>query len=218
MNILIFGASGRTGSLLVNQALQQNHHVTAFVRPSSRIIDFHPNLEIVKGSLKDKKFLRKVLKDKEAVLSTLGVSKTLHHDPEVIEGISNIVNAASAEETPRFIYESVFLVGSKAHEFSFFANQILRRIIRHEVEDHQIKEDLICKGLNNYTIVRPVRLTNVPFSGKFYHGTSITSNEFLPSIGRADVAHFMLQQLKETTYLNQCVRLMKNKSSKHQSF
>jgi hypothetical protein len=215
MNIIIFGASGRTGSLLVDKALQQNHNVTAFVRRSSRSIEYHPNLEIVEGSLKDKNFIRKVIKGNQAILSTLGVSKTLHHDPEVIEGISNIVEAAAAENMPRFIYESVFLVGSMPHEFSFFTQKILRRIIRKEVEDHQVKEDLIRNGINNYTIVRPVRLTDIPFTGKIAHGTSITSNEFLPSIGRADVAHFMLQQLKDTTYLNQSVRVMKNMSNKY---
>lgn len=209
MNIIIFGASGRTGSLLVNQALQQDHHVTAFVRQASRITQRHSNLQIVEGSLKNKNLIRKIVRGTQAVFSTLGVSKTLQHDPEVIEGIKNIVLAiAEEEENLRFIYESVFLSGSKPHEFSFFTQKILRRIIRKEVEDHEVKEELIRKGLNNYTIVRPVRLTNEAFSGKFQHGTAITSGEFLPSIPRADVAHFMLQQATDKTYVNQAVRLI----------
>jgi nucleoside-diphosphate-sugar epimerase len=211
MNIIIFGASGRTGSLLVSQALQQNHHVTAFVRQASRITTRHQNLKIVEGSLKDIHLLRNVLEGKQAVLSTLGVSKTLQHDPEVIEGIRNIVMTLPEKNAPRFIYESVFLVGSQPTEFSFFTQQILRRIIRKEVEDHQVKENIIRQGVSNYTIVRPVRLTDGAFSVKFHHGVTITSSEFIPSIARADVAHFMLQQLTDKTYVNQAVRLMKNK-------
>ncbi|MGE7622922.1 NAD(P)H-binding protein [Viridibacillus sp. NPDC096237] len=32
MNIIIFGATGRTGRELISQALKQGHSVTAFVR------------------------------------------------------------------------------------------------------------------------------------------------------------------------------------------
>ena len=77
------------------------------------------------------------------------------------------------------------------------------------MEDHQVKEDLVRESVKSYTIVRPVRLTNGSYSGKFQHGITITSGEFIPSISRADTAHFMLQQLEDGTYLNKAVRLMR---------
>ena len=211
MNLAIFGASGRTGSELLHQALQQGHHITAFVRRSSRIALRHRNLHVMEGSLENVDQLRIALAGKQAAISALGVSKTLHHDPQVIKGVENIVKAMAKEGVPRFVYQSVFLANSQQGEFSFFARNILKRIIRKEVEDHQVKENLIREGVKDYTLVRPVRLTLDPFSGSFYHGAMITSGEFLPSIGRADVAHFMLRQLTDRTYSNKAVRLMKTK-------
>lgn len=215
MKITIFGASGRTGSALLQQALQQGHHVTAYVRLTSRISMRHQNLRVVEGNLKNIDMLRTALAGKDAAISTLGVSRTLQHDPEVVQGIGNIVDAMAKESVPLFVYESVFLAGSLPDEFSFFVRKILKRVIWKEVEDHQVKEDIIREGVENYTIVRPVRLTNGSFSGKFHHGISITSSEFIPSISRADVAHFMLQQLTDTTYRNKSVRLMKTTIEKN---
>ena len=208
MNITIFGASGKTGSILVNEALRKGHHVTAFVRQASRINLRHKNLQVVEGSLKNMDQLRSALAGKQAVISALGVSKTLHHDPEVIEGISHIVQAMAKENVPQMIYQSVFLTETGPGEFSFFVRNILKRIIRKEVEDHRVKEKLIREAVTNYTLVRPVRLTNGPFTGKFHHGIMIASTDFLPSISRADVAYFMLQQLTDETYRNKAVRLM----------
>jgi hypothetical protein len=214
MNITLFGASGRTGLILLKLALQQDHHVTAYVRQTSRIPLRHQNLQVIEGNLKNVDLLRKALAGNDAVISTLGVSKTLQHDPEVVQGISNIVEAMAKEDVPHFVYQSVFLAGSQSDEFSPFVRKILKRVIRKEVEDHQVKEEIIRDGVEDYTIVRPVRLTNGCFSGKLYHGISITSSEFIPSISRADVAHFMLQQLADRTYRNKSVRLMKTKVEK----
>ena len=48
MHILVIGASGRNGSLIVKEALSRGHTVTALVRnPSS--ISAHSGLTLVKG-------------------------------------------------------------------------------------------------------------------------------------------------------------------------
>jgi putative NADH-flavin reductase len=166
---------------------------------------------VVEGDLKNTDLVCRAVAGKQAVISALGVSKPLQHDPELVEGIRNMVKAMAKEAVPRLIYQSVFLADARPGEFSFFARNILKRIIRKEVEDHQVKENLVREMLKDYTFVRPVRLTNGPFTGKFHHGVTITSRAFIPSIARADVAHFMLQQLVDTTYRNKAVRLMKTR-------
>lgn len=212
MDITIFGASGRTGSSLLEEALQRGYHVTAYVRNASRIAKRHPHLQIVEGSLEDTDLLLKVVSGRHAVISALGVSKVLRNDPAVVTGIRNIARAIGKQSVTRFIYQSAFLVEAKSGEFSFFASNILRQIISNELHDHKIKENLIRENVRNYTIVRPVRLTNEPFTGTIKHGPSITSKEFLPAISRADVAHFMIDQLTDKKYMNTSVRVMKSTS------
>ena len=49
MKVLIFGANGRTGRLLVDRALDQDHDVTAFVRDSALIDKRHDRLHVVEA-------------------------------------------------------------------------------------------------------------------------------------------------------------------------
>ena len=205
MDIIIFGASGRTGFELVRQALFQGHRVTAFVRKQGRLQTLNDeNLQIIEGDLNDAEQLRVAMRGKQAVISALGVSRTLHHDPEVVKGIAAIVQAMKAEKINRLIYLSVFLANAKPGQFSFFAEKILRRIIHKEVDDHEAKEKMVC-GAGAYTIVRATRLTDHPFTGQYRHGEAIAIRNFLPAVARADVAHFMLQQLGDGTYVNKTV-------------
>lgn len=51
MNILIFGASGKTGHELVNQALAQGHQVTSFVRTPPKLKITHDNLKVIRGDV-----------------------------------------------------------------------------------------------------------------------------------------------------------------------
>lgn len=51
MNLIIFGASGSTGRLLVDQALAAGHCVTAFVRDPARLSTKHPQLRVAVGDV-----------------------------------------------------------------------------------------------------------------------------------------------------------------------
>ena len=206
MDIVIFGASGRTGIELVRQALFYGHRVTAFVRKRDSFqYPMVPNLIVVEGSLNDPDQVLAVVRGKHAVISALGVSKTLHHDPEVVRGINMVVHAMNKEKVNRLIYLSVFLADSKPRQFSFFVDKILSRIIRREVQDHEAKEKIIRDHIKAYTIVRPTRLTNWPLTGKYRHGETIAIGDFIPSVSRGDVANFMLKQLDGVTYLGKSV-------------
>ena len=77
MKIIIFGASGKTGKLLVEQALSDNHRVTAFVRNPSNLNISNPNLVIVQGDATDASDVKKAILGHDAVISTLGTNTGL---------------------------------------------------------------------------------------------------------------------------------------------
>jgi len=52
MKILIFGATSATGTQLVQQALDQQFVVTAFVRDVSKLTLQHPRLRVVTGDIR----------------------------------------------------------------------------------------------------------------------------------------------------------------------
>lgn len=72
MKLLVFGATGGTGSRLVQQALQQGHVVTAFVRDPAKIRFSHERLRVVRGDILDENSIDAAMAGQEGVLSALG--------------------------------------------------------------------------------------------------------------------------------------------------
>lgn len=54
MKIVVFGASGKTGRLLTEQALASGNAVVAYVRNKDSVTIVHPSLEVVEGQLYEK--------------------------------------------------------------------------------------------------------------------------------------------------------------------
>jgi putative NADH-flavin reductase len=74
VNITIFGASGKIGTILTNLALGKGETVTAYVRNPERINQIHDNLHIVIGDLKNQAHIEKAIESADVVISTLGPS------------------------------------------------------------------------------------------------------------------------------------------------
>lgn len=74
MKVLVFGATGRSGKALVEQALQQGHAVTAFARDPAKVRSAHPSLTVARGNMLDIKSVEAAVQGQDAVLSALGTS------------------------------------------------------------------------------------------------------------------------------------------------
>ncbi len=72
MKIVVLGATGHVGHLLVSQALAAGHHVTAIARNPAKITLQSPDLTVVSANLRDPASLAPVIGDCDAVLSALG--------------------------------------------------------------------------------------------------------------------------------------------------
>lgn len=208
MNILIFGASGKTGQELVRQALAESHTVTAFVRHPEKLKVTHEKLSIIQGDVKDYIAVENAIRNHDAVISALGVSKPLKRDPIVIEGVSNIIRAMEQTKVKRLIYLSFLAVNEGRQDAGFIIKHIISRIVHNEIVDHEEKEQLIHASPLAWTIVRPPKLTNSVKKGLYRSGENIKPKSILPTISRADVADFMLKQLTDTTFLCRAARVM----------
>jgi putative NADH-flavin reductase len=83
MKITVFGASGKTGTLLVDEALTSGHAVTAYVRKPESMKSEHPNLKVVAGYLNEKEKLKSVISGSDACISTLGGASLTKHSREI---------------------------------------------------------------------------------------------------------------------------------------
>jgi putative NADH-flavin reductase len=209
MRVLIFGASGGTGRQLVKQAILQHHVVTAFVRSPADFGMAAANLAVFTGNVADAAAVARAMKNQDAVISALGVSRPLKPDPTVVQGIRHIIQAMEQSGVRRFIYQSFVGVTESRRHAGPFLRLVGVRVLRHEIADHETKEALVKASRLDWTIVRPPKLTNGAHTGKYRTGESIAARAFLPRLSRADAAEFLLRQLTDTAFVRKAISVMK---------
>lgn len=198
MNLLIFGATGDTGRELIKQAIAQGHTVTGFSRHADDLKAEFPQLQTVQGDVSDMAAVEKAVQGQDAVLSTLG-SSSLKRDPDLTNGVKNIVSAMEQHDVRRFVYQSSLGVGDSRKRVGFLIRYIIiPLVLRNAIADHEDKERIIQESNLDWVIVRPAGLRNKPRTGEYRTGEDI---EFGARISRADVADFMLKQVTDDTYL-----------------
>jgi nucleoside-diphosphate-sugar epimerase len=202
MRVLVIGATGGTGRELVQQALAQGHQVTAFVRNPSKLQIEHTNLRVAKGDVLDYATVESAMRGQDAVLSALGHKRFLYPNKIQSDGMDNILRAMKSCDVPRLICETALGIGDTVGRLglphTFF---IMPLILGFYMWDKLRQEELIIASDRDWVIVRPGVLTNGEASGSYRHGPKV-GNYFWPvRTARADVAAFMLKQLRDDTYL-----------------
>jgi putative NADH-flavin reductase len=208
IKITVFGATGRVGGYVVQQALDAGHKVTAVVRDPARFDVSHPALELATvPGLTDPEMLRPPLEASDAAIS--GVGPRGRKDVLVASTATRgILDAMEASGVRRFVALSAVPVGPVPEGESFVNRRILLPFIsafaRDIYKDLAEMEDEIRRSATEWTIVRPPRLVNKPLTGKYR--TVVGGN--VPraySISRADVADAMLAALDDAATLRQAI-------------
>ncbi|KGP74074.1 NAD(P)-dependent oxidoreductase [Pontibacillus yanchengensis] len=202
MNIIVFGAGGRTGQEVVKQALDEGHQVTAFLRTPSKISLKHPNLTIQEGNARDEQAVWKGVEGQDAVISCLGTAGR-KKSTNLSNSTANIINSMKGHGVERIAY----MASAGIHKEIPGVTGIMAGIIlRNVLADHK-NAYLQLKDSNlKWTVARPLRLDNGPITREYR-----TSDEGVPSkgkkISRADVAHFLIKAVKEDTFVSKSIGL-----------
>jgi putative NADH-flavin reductase len=205
MKIIVFGASGNTGSEIVKQAIARGHSVTAFVRNPDSLRE-EPGLRVLRGDVFDPVEVADAIVGHQAVLSALG-PRTLKKTDLLARAIPNILAGMRRHYVSRLIVLGAAGVQPAYGKYQNALTRIIfwvamRTMLRHPFADQAAQERLLAASEIDYTIVRPPRLMDTPFTGKYR-----VVPDALPSgstrISRADVADFMLMQLTDPRFHRQ---------------
>ncbi len=203
MKVLIFGASGATGCEVVKRALDRGHSVAAFVRDPGKFAIRHVNLALVVGDVTEYASVERAVMGQDVVVSALGSGNSLGSHPALTDGIRNIVRAMDHAAVRRIVYLSMLGVDGSDRELGSIDRFIvLPLLLRNIVTDHAREEALIKQSTLDWVIVRPPRLTNGPYTGKYGSGEKVGKRTLLASISRADVADFMVKQFADDRYVH----------------
>jgi putative NADH-flavin reductase len=198
MNLLIIGATGRTGRPLTEQALERGHCVTAMIRgPGS--LNRHQNLQIVVGDPSRYDDLARVLPGHDVVISCLG--QRSRADASLLRNASAAMLDAMARSGVRR-----YLVVSQGLLFPSWNPIIalLRMILARHVADSIAMERLVCASDVDWTIVRPPRL----LEGGARRGYRVKVGAAPGgawAMQRADLAEFLLDESQKQEYVRAIV-------------
>jgi putative NADH-flavin reductase len=206
MKLLIFGATGGTGRLILEQALQQGHEVTAFVRDAAKLTVKHPRLHIQQGDVLDYQTIEPAMKGQDAVLSALG-SPANKIGTIRSQGTQHIIRAMEKYGVRRFVCQTSLGYGDSTPVLNmtpfYFKYLIVPFILKKGFADHALQEEHIKKSKLDWIIVRPSNLTDGGLTGNYKHGFRYNDKTISVKVSRADVADFMLKQIADNTYLHQ---------------
>lgn len=203
MKIIVFGASGKTGRLVVNEALQNGYEVTAFVRDTGKLPITHNHLTIIQGDATNQEAIRNALKGQDLVISCLGANNGLGKTTVLYEMTANIVNGMKAHNISRIIYVASAGID---REIPGISGKIVMKTLANVLEDHRNAVQVIKENISHYTIVRPMGLTDNTFTGAYREAKTGIPDKGR-SISRADVADFILRAITDESYKNQSVAL-----------
>jgi putative NADH-flavin reductase len=202
--IALLGATGKTGSLFLQKALDEGIAVKALVRDKSKITVVHGNLELVEGDVLLEKDVLEAVADTEAVVSLFGHVK---NSPEWLQtkGTTNLVKAMSAYKVSRIISLSGGGLPYPEKDEPKFADKMIRTIMKVAVpkvlNDAIAHHEVLEKSTLDWTIVRGPRLTADAEKGDYRVGwVGVNAST---KIGRADLADFLLKVLKEKSFVHQ---------------
>ena len=200
MKVLIIGATGATGRVLMREALEQGHEVTALARNPSALAPEDHRPRVLQGNALNASEVAAAVAGQDAVLSALG---TRSSRPTTLfsQSTHNLISAMNKHGVRRLICITGIGAGdSKGHVGFLYDRIMLPFVVKNIYEDKNRQEEAIKQSDLDWVIVRPARLTDEAAKGEYrvYLGGSYTAK----TISRADVAAFMLAQLTDDTYVH----------------
>ena len=203
MNITVFGATGGTGTALVEQALAAGHEVTAVVRDPARMkVAPHPRLRVVTADVMDPASIAPALAGTDAAVNTVGPHglgrTTIQQDS--VRSILQAMHQAGARRLLHISGSSTVDDGESWY-MRFPVKPLARAtFLGNSCTDMRGAESLIRASDMDWTIFRPPALNSKPARG---YRTAIDRN--LPhgfSVTRADLAACMVAMLPEPTIVH----------------
>lgn len=211
MRLTVFGATGRTGRPLVEQALRRGHEVTAFVRDPTGLppeLRNDDRVRVVVGDAYTGAGVERAVDGGEgppadAVVGVLGQGSGGPDDLLTRAG-GHVLDAMDRVGVDRY----VTLVGAGVREEGESVSlggramgTLLKLLTRSVLEDARAHVETISGSDTEWTVVRGPRLTDGAHTGEFVHGTDIALG-IRATAARANVAAFVLDCVEEGLYVH----------------
>jgi putative NADH-flavin reductase len=192
INVVVLGAAGRTGRLIVAEALRSGHQVTAAVRnPAS--VPAAPGLRVERADVRDAESLRAVIQGHDAVVSAIGPSGRKAHNL-YSDGARATVSAMQVTGVKRLLAITSVGVRHDDPHHAWWYRGLIRPIGADLYADMARMERIVRDSDLDWTFVRPTYLQDREPTGS-YRATDNSTPQGGWRITRTDIARFIVEEL-----------------------
>ncbi|MEM0963288.1 MAG: NAD(P)-binding oxidoreductase [Bacteroidota bacterium] len=205
MNVLVLGATGGTGRALVSALLDAEHSVSVFSRAAAPQPAFDSRVRVVQGDALAPADLDRAMPGHDAVVVSLGLGPnpfairfgSAGPTHTVSRGTQNTLAAMERHGVRRVIVVSAFGTGDSWSDLPLPIRMFFRLFLMASFRDKEVQEAAVRQSNTDWTILRPVQLTNGPETGAYL--ASPTGKAHGTPISRADVAHYAVHSLADVS-------------------
>lgn len=208
MRLLILGSTGRTGRLIVKEALRRGYRINVLVRDKKTTPFYHHSIRVFEGLPTNQSDLAIAMQGCKVIISALNISRISDfpwarlRTPEnfLSETMKNVIANAITLKINRIITISAWGVYEEKKNLPFW----FRWLIDHSniaagYKEHEAQEEILKNSGLNWTSIRPVILSN----SKKQRTVKVSDhNEPITGlfISRYGVAQFALKILHHNRY------------------
>jgi putative NADH-flavin reductase len=213
MKVLVLGATGRTGRLVVDEALTMGHEVRVLVRPKAgqRWPGVTPAgrsgwpgcVQAVEGDVLDESAVQRAVEGQDAVVQCVGGQTPWV--PQTLEraAMRHIVMAMKHSGTRRLLVVSAMGSGQNAKQAPWWYRWlVVPTFLRGVIKDKDAMELIVRSSGLDWVIALAPFLTDGAKTGKV---KVLANGETGSEITRADLARWMVEQLESQVYVGQAV-------------
>ena len=204
MRIVVLGASGGVGRLVVEESLKRGHAVTALVRAPEKLGSLASRIRIVQGDALDAGAVESTVGGQDAVIYTLGAGN-VRHTTLFSDSTRVLLTAMRQQDVRRLICVTGVGAGETKGHGGFLYDRILYPLFTKGIyADKDKQEGLIQQSQTEWTIVRPAPFRKDEPPGPLRAVTDV-DDITLRKISRLEVALFLVDELEQNRYLRQSV-------------
>ena len=216
MKILLLGATGRTGKLVLKFAKENGNEINCLVRAPGKI-ENDKSVQIFQGNAFNTQDLEKAIMGCGAIISTLNISRNSDfpwaklRTPKTYlsDVMANVIPLAKKYNIRRLIICSAWGVAETKNDLpKWFRWFIDNSNIGVAYKDHERQERLLKKSDLNWTIIRPTGLVNSKREQKLIESYLNTPKPRL-TISRQSVARYMVDAVENENLIGKVVTISK---------
>jgi uncharacterized protein YbjT (DUF2867 family) len=200
--LLVLGATGGTGRLIVGQAMARGYDVAVLARSAEKAGRLD-GAQVIVGDARDEAVLRRALKGRDAVISALGTPASPLREVTVLSSATRaLVSAMKLEQVSRLVCITGIGAGDSAGHGGFLFDHLIFPLLLSKVyADKNRQEAIVRESGLDWVLVRPSVLSDKPPRGNVRALTDL-SDFHGGTISRADVASFVLDQVRSNAWVH----------------